>query len=228
MVRVLRLKPGDTILLNNEAGLQYTARIVAAKSDYVEAVVMALEAAPVESILDVTVALGFLKEKKMDTLVRQLTELGTTRFMPFFAERSIARPSEDRLAARYERWEKIAREALKQCRARHVPVIHPAVRLDEAIASSRGSDLKIVFWEEAVDPIPENSGLSASGGTVFLMLGPEGGLSRQEVQAAKAAGFTVCTLGPRILRAETAAITACSLVQYLWGDLRYRSVTERL
>jgi 16S rRNA (uracil1498-N3)-methyltransferase len=225
---VLRLKPGTGIVLFDGTGAEYEAEIAGFSSEGVTVSILKRIAVDSESPASITVAQGFLKEKKMDELIRALTELGITQWMPFFAERSVPRPPGPRLSARTDRWQSIAREALKQCRRSRLPEIVLANSIEDVIALSTKCELKIAFWEKAVDSIPVSSNrkTGASCAHIIILLGPEGGLTESEIQVATAAGFKVVTLGPRILRAETATIAACSLIQYLLGDLgRNRDVS---
>ena len=219
--KVLRLKEGDTIGLFDGKGSEYAARIVGFSSDNVNVSVLREFPSTTESPVQITVAQGFLKEKKMDTLIRQLTELGITRWIPFFAERSVPRPDKARLRARVVRWKKIAQEALKQCGRGWVTEIVAPCSFEEILNLRETGDLKIVFWENEQTPL---EALVHDGGPaiheVFVMIGPEGGLSHHEIEQARMQGFVSAALGPRILRAETATIAACSLIQYLFGDMR--------
>jgi 16S rRNA (uracil1498-N3)-methyltransferase len=220
LVQVLRLKVGDPLELFDGQGMAYEGRVAATGPDGVRVAVGAARPTAGESPLALTLLQGFLKEAKMDLLVRQLTELGMARFVPVLARRSVARPDAKRMAGRLARWRKIAAEALKQCRRGRVPVIDPACGLDAALAAVDACDVKIVFWEAADRPLGDILAEFASPvRTAALLLGPEGGLDAGEVAAAEAAGFVVASLGPRILRAETAAIAACALVQHRLGDL---------
>lgn len=218
---VLRLQTGDPVVLFDGAGREYDARIAAIDSAGVRVEIVGERRSETESPVAITIAQGFLKEKKMDDLVRGLTELGMTRFIPFLAERSVARPDPKRLQARAERWEKIALESLKQCRRSRVPDIGATVSFSEMVEFGRQSDLKVLFWEEEAGA--GNSPLTQLRadrfGTVFAALGPEGGFTASEAATAREAGFIVAPLGPRILRAETAAIAACTLLQHLYGDM---------
>jgi 16S rRNA (uracil1498-N3)-methyltransferase len=216
---VLRLKPGERIILFDGTGRECQARILACAQDRVSVSILGSRFNRAESPVRITIAQGFLKDKKMDGLVRPLTELGMVRWVPFFAARSVPRASADRLSARTERWRKIALEALKQCRRGVAPEILSAVSFDEALSLGAGSDVKVAFWEKAVDPLPVSEPGEGGSQSVFVLLGPEGGFTDQEMAKARAAGFAVVSLGPRILRAETAALAACTLVQYLFGDL---------
>jgi 16S rRNA (uracil1498-N3)-methyltransferase len=207
---VLRLKPGDAVRLFDGTGVEYAGVIVTGS-----------EPAAGCARLPVSVAQGFLKEKKMDRLVRQLSELGAARWMPFISDRSVARPEGGRALARQERWRKIAVEALKQCRRGDLMQIDDIVGFDRLLERAPAHDLRIVFWEQARAPLTAQrfSGSPAGPASVLIVLGPEGGFTEAEVRAAEAAGFISASLGPRILRAETAAVAACAIVQHLFGDL---------
>ncbi|GBC63126.1 16S rRNA (uracil(1498)-N(3))-methyltransferase [Desulfonema ishimotonii] len=218
---VLRLKPGDRIRLFDGTGAEYAADIAAFDPDGVRVAVLGPVRTETESPAEITIAQGFLKDKKMDGLVRQLTELGITRWIPFMAVRSVARPDAKRLAARRQRWEKIVRESLKQCRRSRVPEITDTVSFEEMLRLAGPADLKLMFWEDQrMSPAFDLRALPARRyQRVFAVLGPEGGLSREEADQAGAAGFLSATLGPRILRAETATIAACTLLQHCFGDM---------
>ena len=218
---VLRLKTGDRVRLFDGRGTEYDARIASISEGNVLATVTDRVLPETESPVSIIIAQGFLKEKKMDTLVRQLTELGIRRWIPFFAERSVARPDPKRLQARKDRWEKIAAESLKQCRRSRIPDIGQTLPFKDMIAAADGADLKIIFWEKASGDSRDLFSLAGGKpyGTVFAILGPEGGLSEAEVGTALAAGFTTAALGPRILKAETATVAAVALLQYFLGDL---------
>lgn len=218
--RVLRLGPGDRVVVFDGTGREFDAHIDRFIGDRVALCLTGQRQVQSESPLWITLAQGYLKEGKMDDLVRQGTELGVTRFVPFFAARSVARPDAGKLSVRMRRWERIALEALKQCRRSRVPDIGPAATLDDIVGLSAGADLKIVFWEETQLPLADlSAGLSAMPREVFLLMGPEGGLGAEEVDRLIRAGFVAVGLGPRILRAETATVAACALVQHLFGDL---------
>lgn len=220
LAQVLRLTAGDAVQLFDGQGTTYQGRVAAVGPDGVEVEVGPGRLSAAESPLELVLLQGFLKEAKMDLLVRQLTELGVSRFVPVMARRSVARPDPRRLAGRLARWRKIAAEALKQCRRGRVPAVDEACDLDAALAAAGACELKIVFWEAARRPLSDI--LAAARHPVHsaaLLLGPEGGWEEAEVAAAEAAGFAVASLGPRILRAETAALAACALIQHRLGDL---------
>jgi 16S rRNA (uracil1498-N3)-methyltransferase len=167
------------------------------------------------------VAQALLKEKKMDRLLRHLCELGVTRWIPFISERSVPRPGEKRLSARAQRWAKIVKESCKQCQRSKLPEISKTLAFKDVLDYGSSGDLQIVFYENEsatlkslIKPDP-----ASAPRKILLILGPEGGFSDQEIESARAAGCVVAGLGSRILRAETAAIAACALTQFLYGDM---------
>ena len=218
---VLRLKPGDAVRLFDGTGVEYVGVIDTMPPGKVEVAITGSKASAGSARLSVSVAQGFLKEKKMDRLVRQLSELGAARWMPFISDRSVARPEGGRAQARQERWRKIAVEALKQCRRGDLMQIDDIVGFDRLLERAPAHDLRILFWEQACEPLTAQrfSGSPAGLASVLIVLGPEGGFAEEEVRASEAAGFISASLGPRILRAETAAVAACAIVQHLYGDL---------
>ncbi|MBU0992248.1 MAG: 16S rRNA (uracil(1498)-N(3))-methyltransferase [Proteobacteria bacterium] len=219
---VLRMTIGDHLCLFDNQGNEYEARITSLSSQGIEVeIIETFIAAPVEKSLQLCVAQSFLKDKKMDALVRQVTELGVTRWHPFFSERSIPQPDKNRMKNRLERWQKISHEALKQCR-RNLPLeIVPPCTFDVILETGSQADLSLIFWENESMPL---GGITADKTdhpqSVFIVTGPEGGFSQQEIDKAKDKGFICLSLGPRILKAETAAISSVTLMQFIFGDMK--------
>ena len=151
---VIRLKRGDAVGLVDGTGIEYGAVIERIMTGRVELEITAQRMSAGKPALSLTVAQGFLKEKKMDLVVRQLSELGATRFIPFACERAVARPGAGRGSFRRERWHKIAVESLKQCRRGDVMGIGEVHGFDELLARGRDHDLALFFWEDATAPIP--------------------------------------------------------------------------
>jgi len=219
--KVLRMEPGGRIGLFDGRGFEYEARIENLFSGSVEVSITKRFLSASESPVQITVAQALLKDKKMDILARQLTEIGITKLIPFTAVRSVPRPDKKKLSARRKRWEKIAIEALKQCGRGHVTEIGETVTFNDVIKVDDEYDLKIVFWENESKPVSDvvqqvNDGKCKK---ILSVLGPEGGFTEREIEDARACGFVTASLGPRILRAETAAIAACTILQYLFGDM---------
>lgn len=219
--KVLRLHPGGTIGLFDGCGMACAARIERFAPDGIVVEVVGTVPTASESPVEILMAQAFLKDKKMDGLARQLTELGVAGWMPFFAKRSIPAPDPRRLAGRLARWQKISREALKQCQRTRLMAIEPLGTLQDVLMRAVTCDVKILFWENQPQPIDLREVLppGACPQKVFAIIGPEGGFSPPEVEAAAAEGFLAAGLGPRILRAETAAVAAATLLQFAFGDM---------
>jgi 16S rRNA (uracil1498-N3)-methyltransferase len=216
---VLRSQPGDRITVLDGRGNAYQARIVSVERERVFVdLEMPLRSNP-DPGTEIILAQGYVKDKKMDGLVRPLTELGIARLIPVQAARSVPVPDRKRLLGRYERWQKISLEAVKQCGRRLPMIIDPVVPFETALNLAQSCDTKLIFWEkksESQSPAPARPHPATK---VFVMVGPEGGFEPEEVELARKAGFSAVGMGPRILRAETAALAAAVLTQYLFGDM---------
>jgi 16S rRNA (uracil1498-N3)-methyltransferase len=212
---VLRRRPGDTIIVTDQSGSSFTAQIKTITKNLAALEIGALILLETESPLDIILIQGLLKGDKMDLVVQKATELGVKKIVPVISERSQLRETR-----KLSRWQKIAEEASRQCGRSRVPVITEPEAFGTAIrqglpAGSSG----IIFWEQG--GVSFSSSLETCRGKkqISLCTGPEGGFSEEEVKIAADSGFVVVSLGTRILRAETAAITAISIVQYELGDL---------
>jgi len=216
---VLRLRPGDRIDVLDGRGNTYRARIVSLDPERVYVSVETCLPKDRESALELILAQGYLKDKKMDGLVRQLTELGVARWIPVAAGRSVPVPDEKRLLSRYSRWQKISLEAIKQCRRPCPMAIDPVVSFEAALRLAQDCDVKLIFWEEISESESRALGSRRQAGKVFVMIGPEGGFDHDEIARARQAGFIPVGMGPRILRAETATLAAAVMVQFVFGDM---------
>lgn len=218
---VMRLARGDTVCLVDGSGYEYRARIDRLLPGRVELTIGDRKPSTGIAPIRIDAAQGYLKDQKMDRVVRQLSELGVARFIPLISERAVVRPAAGRSSFRRERWGKIAIEALKQCRRGDLMRIEDVTAFDSLLTKARTYDRRILFWEGAEQALTSQRPVDAASDatSVLVVLGPEGGFSDHEAAAAEAAGFWIAKLGPRILRAETAAVAACAIVQYLFGDL---------
>jgi len=218
--RVLRMSVGDHLIIFDGAGNDFEAEII--KIDPGKATIKPLKKVRhvTDSPVSITIAQAMLKGKKMDVLARQITELGVKRWIPFLSERSVASPPEDRLVARLERWRTIALESLKQCQRSRVPEICHVESLKKVLDMGMSDDLKLLFWENETRTLKDVLGpCPRQHERIFVVLGPEGGFSQAEVEAAVSQGYQCVSLGPRILKAETATVAVCTLMQFLFGDL---------
>ena len=222
IAKVLRMRPNDKILFTNGKGKDYNSTITTISPEEVKLTIKKSYNSKSESPARITLFQGMLKDNKMDTLIKHLTELGISAWTPLFCERAIPKPDKKRIDSRIKRWEKIAIEALKQCNRSVLPKINRPVTFSDMIKNTAFFDLKIAFWENATIPIGklfELSQQTQSITKICILIGPEGGLSKEEIMLAENAGFKTYLMGPRILRAETASITACSLIQHYFGDI---------
>jgi 16S rRNA (uracil1498-N3)-methyltransferase len=213
LVAVMRCGKGDEITIIDGKGRSYLAAITDIRNTNVSVSVLREIRSDAEPRVTLTLFQGILKGEKMDMVIQKATELGASRIVPLVSERCLVR--ETRKAGR---WRKIAAEAAEQCGRAVIPVISDRFTYtdfirDAALARPPGG---LIFWEEG--GLPVDSALSRLGpprGRISLCIGPEGGFTRAEVEAAGSAGFIATTLGRLILRAETASIAAIALVRFL-------------
>lgn len=218
MAKVLRLTPGSNINVCDGNGNDYLAEIVTITPQKVTIKVTQKFKSLTEPILDITLCCGMLKDKKMDFIIKHCTALGITRWIPFFSERSVPIPQQKRVEKRLQRWQTISNETLKQCRRSRIVNISSPILFEQTLIETANSDLKIAFWEKTDKPLALLKKTDHIK-SITLLIGPEGGFSKSEIQAAEKKGFSAWSLGPRILRAETAAISSCAIVQHLLGDM---------
>jgi 16S rRNA (uracil1498-N3)-methyltransferase len=219
---VLRLTPETTIILFDGSGSYYEARIMKISPTRVEARIVSIIPYIPEAeftLPKLHLAIGLLKGKKMDFVIQKSTELGIESLHPYYSQYcAVHDATENKLS----RWQKIAHEACKQCNRPKPPDLYEVTDYNSLLVQSdKGDyDLKILFWEDeeqnALHEMIEAAGKVLSA---LVIIGPEGGFSQEEAKAAIGAGFKPVTLGSRILRAETAAIAAVSILQHELGNL---------
>ena len=218
--RVLRLVPGDRITVFDDSGWEHEAVIVEISADRAEIEIIRSYEAGRESPLEVTLAVGLTKGEKMDLVVEKATELGVRTIVPFTSAFSVPKWDAKKIAARTIRWQKIALSASKQSGRTRVPEILPLCEFRALVERGSAEVLKLLFWEnERHQSLRQAHEKFSRAASVLVVIGPEGGFDRQEAELARLHDFQSVGLGKRILRAETAAVTALSLVQFLWGDL---------
>lgn len=222
LTRVLRLREGDEAFAFDGCGREYRCRVsrVDAQSAQLEIVETLGDA--VESLLDLTLAQALAKGEKFDTIVQKATELGVRRIIPLVTEHSDVRLNDERAERRAERWRRIALEALKQSGGRRLVTIQAPMAFRDFIASTTSQSatpVLLVFSERGGQAVNEALGEISTTQPVMACVGPEGGWSDEELKMLAARGARFVTLGPRILRTETAAIVAVMLIQHRLGDL---------
>ena len=218
--RVLRLRPGDHILAFDDSGWEHEAVIRTLDDAQGEVEILRSHQAERESPLAVMLALALTKGDKIDYVVEKATELGVKTIAPFVSRYTVPRLNEAKTAHRAERWRKIALSAAKQCGRTLLPEVLPVNDYRDTLSQGGPAGLKLFLWEkEGGQTLKEVHSREPRAESVILVIGPEGGFTEEEAEMARAQGYTIVYLGPRILRAETAALTALALVQHLWGDL---------
>jgi 16S rRNA (uracil1498-N3)-methyltransferase len=220
IAKVFRLKAGDHIVLLDGSGTEYEAEIKHLSKNKVTVSIVRKYVPDTEPPIKLMVGQGYLKDKKMDMLIRHLTEIGISHWLPITSEYSVPKPDLKKTDSKLQRWELIAKEAVKQCRRTRVPEILSPQSFEQAIEKNSSMDLKIIFYENETVSLTETiHSLKQKPLNIFILLGPEGGFSNKEIELSKSKGFITASLGPRILRAETASLSACTIIQHLFGDM---------
>ena len=215
IVNVLRLKPGSSLTLFGQDGIEYLGEITEINRREVKVLIKGSGRPETESTLNITLLQGIPKGEKMDWIVEKSTELGVTRIIPVITERSQVRESH-----KIQRWQRIADESIKQCGRLKAPEILTPLTFNAAIKSNSDSELKLMLHEKTEYNLRYNfENTSQPIDSITLLIGPEGGFSEREVKLAIDEGFIPIGLGPRILRTETAGIVALSILQFIFGDI---------
>jgi 16S rRNA (uracil1498-N3)-methyltransferase len=219
LARVLRLSPGDALEVFDGEGRAFPARVERLTAD---AAVLSLSAATTVARLrrSITVMQGLPKADKLEWILQKGTELGATAFAPVATARCVVKLTAERAAERQKRWAKIVEEAARQCGRADVPAVAVAQSLAQAVAAlPKGTQVLVLDEEERVTRLSSAVAALATGSAVALVIGPEGGLAREEVAALVAGGAVAVTLGARTLRTETASVAALAVLLHLDGEL---------
>jgi 16S rRNA (uracil1498-N3)-methyltransferase len=214
-VRVLRLGPGDPVVLFDGRGGEWRARLERA-GKAVLGILEEFTAVDRESPLAVTLAQALPAADKMDWIVQKGVELGVSAVRPLVARRSVVRLSGERMERRVAHWQAVAVAACEQCGRNRLPEVASLADLAHYLGEAPAAgELRLVL---APDGEPRLSELPRPAGPVTLLVGPEGGFEEGELAAIRWAGFLPVRLGARVLRTETAGLAALAAMQALWGD----------
>jgi 16S rRNA (uracil1498-N3)-methyltransferase len=231
LTRVLRLKPAAEVFVFDGLGREYRCRFAGERDKRAQLEIIEALTDVVESPLRITLAQALAKGEKFDLIVQKATELGVTAIAPLITEQADVKPREERMEKRLDRWQRISLEAMKQSGRRRLVEIMPPVTLTEFVSEhvSRLSQFPaeptlLVFSEKGGAPIKdaldEIGGSDSSGSrSLIAFVGPEGGWSDDELSLLEERGSKAVSLGPRVLRTETAALVAIALIQHALGDL---------
>ena len=220
--RVLRCRTGEELTLCDGRGTDARCRILSIGPDAVELQVEEKRPSAAEPPVFVTLYQALPKGDKLELIVQKAVELGAAAVVPVLTRYCVSRPDEKAMEKKRERLQKIAREAAKQSGRGRVPEIRPLVGFPQALAEMARDVRGIFFYEKARNPL--GPALEGFPDSLSLMVGAEGGFSEEEAQAAREAGLYPCTMGPRILRCETAPLYALSAVLYQYENCKRNEV----
>ncbi|MGM8226857.1 16S rRNA (uracil(1498)-N(3))-methyltransferase [Cellvibrio sp. ARAG 10.3] len=212
--KVLRMQPGRELVLFNGQGGEFQAQITDMGKKQVTLAIGEFSATDRESPLQLELAIGISRGERMDWVLQKATELGVTRITPLLTERTEVKLAGERQDKKVQHWQQILISACEQCQRNTLPLLSEPRDLDDWLAQVDAQH-KFVLHHRDSSGLPDDTTVAS----VALLIGPEGGLSDHEIERARVKGFAPLTLGPRVLRTETAPIAAISLVQYRWGDL---------
>jgi len=214
--KVLRLKSDHPLRIFNSRGGQYHATLCDVEKRSASISITQFEPLNNESPILVTVGQTLSRGERMDYAIQKSVEAGVYAIQPLFSERCEVKLQSDRIEKRLQHWQQVAISAAEQCGRGTVPVVHPPAELTDWLVECKDM-LKLTLHHHSAKPI--NKFECPANKQVALLIGPEGGLSEKEVQLSENNGFNAITLGPRVLRTETAPIVALSVINTLWGDI---------
>lgn len=221
LTNVLRLEPGMSITVLDNSGSEYEVILEQVERREASGAITVRRPAA-EPSLHLTLYLALLKGDRFEWVLQKGTELGVAAFVPILADHSVVDDATSIGAAKMERWERIIREAAEQSRRGRLPVLHPAQAFDAACQHAVARSRSLLLWEDETSTSLRaalRQAPAADHPALSLLSGPEGGWSAVEIQTATAYNVRCVSLGPRILRAETAPIVAISAAMFEYGDL---------
>lgn len=217
VARVLRMRVGAPLSVFDGAGNEFQAEIAQIADDDVTVRLGDQTPGAAESPLRITLVQGVSRSERMDWTLQKATELGVAAIAPVLSARSVVRLDDKQAQKKQAHWRGIVVGACEQCGRAKLPHVSAPIALRDYLSSVRKEGLRLVLSPSAPGSL---AGLSSLPSKVELLIGPEGGLDDDELMAAQKAGFMPVRLGPRVLRTETAAVVALSVLQALWGDLQ--------
>lgn len=217
---VLRLDIGEIINISNCEGKEYLAEITEIEKDYVEAVIKEEFESKSEPPIQIILYQGLPKSSKMDLIIQKATELGVVEIVPLITKRTVVKvEGEKKELKKLERWKRIAKEASKQCKRGIIPVVSKIITFNEMIDRLKDEEFILVPYENEMKIGLKDILRTYKKGKINIIIGPEGGFEEEEIEKLKEINAHIISLGPRILRTETAGFTTISVVMYELGDL---------
>lgn len=217
--KVLRLTAGDQVILCDGQGMEAQCAVTDLSNGQLSLDILQVEPSKAEPSLQCSIYMGFPKADKFEHVIQKATELGASEIVVFPCSRSVSRPDAKSLSKKLERWQKIAVSAAEQSGRGRIPQVLALDSFDAAVSRASQAEFSALFYENERTRSLKAAVAATRFTTAALMTGPEGGLTEQEVQKASDAGMEVCSLGPRILRCETAPLCALSALLYAADEL---------
>lgn len=220
-IKVLRLRPGEDVVICDGKGTDYRCRLIYSTAEEAEAEVVEVVPCKAESDVDVHVYAGYPKGERAEQLVQKCVEAGATSIDFFNCERCIARPDGRSMEKKLERLQRVAEAAAQQSGRGIIPRVGYIASFVEMLDAAIGQDAKLFMYECGDERAPLKAAIEAAlpFKSAAVITGPEGGFPEYEAKLAAAAGFTLCSMGERILRCETAPVLAVSSIMYATGNL---------
>lgn len=212
--RVLRMRSNDPLILFNGKGGEYNAKIISVNRTKVKVEISSFTDEERESFIKIELGQALSKGEKMDFTIQKAVELGVSKITPLISSYSNVRLDEDKLEKKLDHWRKVIISACEQCGRNTIPELAEITKIDQWMTDNNAK-LKLLLAPDAGSTL---SDLSLKPKSISIVIGPEGGLSRSEIRALEDNGFTGIRLGPRILRTETAGLTAVAALQNQFGD----------
>lgn len=216
--KVLRIKEGERVVVCDGAGKECVCTVSDASSGQISLVADELTDSQAEASVQVSVYMAFSKGDKLEHVIQKATELGAFEIVAFPSARCVSKPDEKSLKKKLERWQKIAASAAEQSGRGRIPIVSIEASYAAAINRAAMADIGILFYENEQATTLHMALESKPFTSISILTGPEGGLEPYEVEQASRNGLSVCTLGKRILRCETAPLCALSAVMYHSGE----------
>lgn len=221
--RVLRLSPGRAVVVFDGTGKEYVGKLVSLEKGEALVSIAKPSLFARESFLEVWLVQSLSKGAKMNLIIQKATELGVRGIIPLKTQHCVAKLEGKKEVERRQKWQKVALEAVKQCRRTLLPTVLPVCSLEEFLQKLPVKRHLFMPWEQGGSSLryvlaEERTSKTARTVPVYLLIGPEGGFAEEEVKQVQSYGGIPVSLGPRILRTETAGLAALAVLMFAWGD----------
>ncbi len=217
---VLRIDRGESVKAFDGTGKEYLCTVDEIRSRHIELNIIQVFKCETEPIVEIHLVQSLIKMGHFEHVLQKCTELGVKRFIPAVTERTVVKLEGEREENRRLRWQKLAKEAARQCGRGICPDVETVMDFEDALKSAQACDVSIIPWEEErASPLKKMLGqVKGNPKKIMVFIGPEGGFSEREISSARESGVVPVTLGPRLLRSETAAIATVAILIHELDD----------